>query len=316
MNKVEAIVDDRRHLLAPFRGEKPPAPQWFDDAIACAPERTFTDVRGAAIETLAWGERGKPGLLFLHGNGASADWWSFIAPFFANTHRVAAFSMSGMGGSGWRDRYNYDLYVDEAFAVADATGVFASTARPVIIGHSFGSFISSGIVGRGGSRIGGAILVDGPFLGSAARKRSRELRGPPRPKRIYDTLTQAISRFRFAPDQDCDNLFIADWIARSSIREFRKADDTIGYTWRFDERRFMGFLHGYPQNDLAVAQCPIAVIGGARSGFVTEKRMNELVPLLPKGSPMIVIPDSDHHIMADQPLALVVAIRMQLANWA
>jgi hypothetical protein len=28
-----------------------------------------------------------------------------------------------------------------------------------------------------------------------------------------------------------------------------------------------------------------------------------------------VIPDSDHHIMADQPLALVTAIRMQLANW-
>ena len=99
MNKIETIEDDRRHLLAPFHGEKPVAPQWFNDAIARAPVRTFTDVRGAAIETLAWGEHGKPGLLFLHGNGASADWWSFIAPFFAETHRVAAFSMSGMGGS-------------------------------------------------------------------------------------------------------------------------------------------------------------------------------------------------------------------------
>jgi pimeloyl-ACP methyl ester carboxylesterase len=315
MNKVEAIVDDRRHLLASFRGEKPPAPQWFDDAIANAPERSFTDVRGAAIETLAWGERGKPGLLFLHGNGACADWWSFVAPFFSETHRVAAFSMSGMGGSGWRDRYNYDLYVDEAFAVADATGLFASDAKPVIVGHSFGAFISSGFVGRGGSRVGGAILVDGPFLGSAARKRQREMRGAPRPKRIYDTLAQALSRFRFAPDQDCENLFIADWIARSSIREFRRADDSIGYTWRFDPLRFMGFLHGYPANDLAVAQCPIAVIGGSRSGFVTEKRMHDLAPFLPKGSPFVVIADSDHHIMADQPLALVAAIRMQLANW-
>ena len=315
MNKVEAIVDDRRHLLAPFRGEKPPAPQWFEGAIARAPERTFTDVRGAAIETLAWGDRGKPGLMFLHGNGACADCWSFIAPFFADTHRVAAFSMSGMGGSGWRDRYSYDLYVDEALAVADATGLFASNAKPVIVGHSFGSFISSGVVGRGSS-VGGAILLDGPFLGSAARKRSRELRGPPRPKRIYDTLTQALARFRFAPDQDCANVFIADWIARASIRQFRKADDTIGYTWCFDERRFMGFIHGDPANDLAAAQCPIAVMGAERSGFVTEKRMHELVSFLPKGLPMIVIPDSSHHIMADQPLALVAAIRMQLANWA
>jgi pimeloyl-ACP methyl ester carboxylesterase len=315
MNKVETIVDDRRHLLAPFRGAKPPAPLWFDEAIANAPERTFVDVRGAAIETLAWGERGKPGLLFIHGNGACADWWSFIAPHFAETHRIAAFSMSGMGGSGWRDRYSYDLYVDEAFAVADATGLFAAAEEPVIIGHSFGAFITSGVVGRAGARIGGAMLLDGPFLGSAARKRQREMRGAPRAKRIYDTLEQALARFRFAPDQDCENLFIADWIARASIREFRRDDDSIGFTWRFDAQRFMGFLHGYPANDLAAAQCPIAVIGGSRSGFVTQQRMHELAPVIPKGSPFVVIPDSDHHIMADQPLALVAAIRTQLANW-
>lgn len=314
MNKIEPVADPR-NLLAPFHGARPPAPRWFDDAIAHAPERTFVDVRGAAIETLTWGARGKPGLLFLHGNGACADWWSFIAPFFADTHRIAAFSMSGMGGSGWRDRYNYDLYVDEAFAVAEATGLFAPDARPVVVGHSFGAFITSGIVGRAGARIGGAMLLDGPFLASAARKRQRELRGPPRPKRIYDTLEQALARFRFAPDQDCANLFIADWIARSSIREFRRADDSIGFTWRFDPLRFTGFLHGYPANDLSARQCPIAVIGGARSGFVTEKRMYELAPYIGAGSPFVVIPDSDHHIMADQPLALVAAIRTQLANW-
>ena len=59
----------------------------------------------------------------------------------------------------------------------------------------------------------------------------------------------------------------------------------------------------------------VSTPGGARSGFVTERRMNDIVPYLPKGSPLVVIPDSDHHIMADQPLALVAAIRTQLANW-
>src|SRR5437870_1749792 len=74
MNKVETIVVDRKNLLAGFGGRTPPTPGWFDKAIANAPERSFVDVRGAAIETLTWGQRGKPGVLFLHGNGANADW--------------------------------------------------------------------------------------------------------------------------------------------------------------------------------------------------------------------------------------------------
>lgn len=315
MNKVEPITAVNRLLLKGFGGEKPPAPLWFEDAIAIKPERSFIDVRGAAIEMLTWGERGKPGLLFLHGNGANADWWSFIAPFFSSTHRVAAFSMSGMGGSGWRDRYSYDGYVDEAFAVAEAAGLFNAPTKPVVIGHSFGAFITSGIIGRAGPRIGGAMLLDGPFMASSERKKRAEARGAPRPKKIYDTFEEALARFRFAPDQDCENLYIADWIARSSLRQFRRNDETIGWTWRFDPFVWMGFRHGVPALDLPAGQCPIAVIGGARSGFVTGGAMEELRPYIPAGSPMIAIPDSDHHIMADQPLALVSALKIQLANW-
>ena len=60
--------------LAPFKGEKSPAPAWFDWALAQEPERSFVPVDGANIELLTWGERGKPGLLLIHGNSANADW--------------------------------------------------------------------------------------------------------------------------------------------------------------------------------------------------------------------------------------------------
>jgi pimeloyl-ACP methyl ester carboxylesterase len=315
VNKVETIHAEKRNLLAGFAGRKPPAPEWFERAIADAPERRFVDVRGAAIETLTWGQRGKPGLLFLHGNGANADWWSFIAPFFADDYRVAALSFSGMGRSGWRDRYSYDGYVTEALEVADSAGLFEAEAGPVIIGHSFGAFIASGIVARGGGRLGGAVLVDGPFLASAERKKRRERRGPPSPKNVYSTLEQALARFRFAPNQDCANPFIADWIARSSLRQFTRRDGSKGWTWCFDPHVWMGFIYGYPDKDLRAGCCPIAVIGGARSGFVTGHYIYRLAPHIPPNSPMIVIDDSDHHIMADQPLKLVEAIRAQLVNW-
>ena len=71
-------------LLGRFDGENPPAARWFAAAIAREPERSTYEVDGAAIELLTWGDVGKPGLLFLHGNAAHADWWSFIAPLFAD----------------------------------------------------------------------------------------------------------------------------------------------------------------------------------------------------------------------------------------
>src|SRR3546814_1904126 len=74
--------------------------------------RSTCEVSGTAIETLAWGERGKPGLLFLHGNGGHADWWRFIAPFFASDWRVGAISWSGMGRSGWRKSYPPEVHLE------------------------------------------------------------------------------------------------------------------------------------------------------------------------------------------------------------
>ena len=98
-------------------------------AVGLVRARTI-DIAGARIETLAWGERGKPGLLLMHGNGAHAQWWSFIAPFFARDWRVVAFSWSGMGRSDRRPSgtYSLDLFVDEAFSIAQAEGISTLTS--------------------------------------------------------------------------------------------------------------------------------------------------------------------------------------------
>jgi pimeloyl-ACP methyl ester carboxylesterase len=37
--------------------------------------------------------------------------------------------------------------------------------------------------------------------------------------------------------------------------------------------------------------------------------------IAPPGSPGIEIPDADHHLMLDQPLAFVAALRGLLAAW-
>jgi len=145
--------------LAEFGGALPPAPAWFEQALACRPERDLIRVAGADIETLAWGERGRPGLLLIHGNTAHADWWSFVAPMLASDFRVAAFSLSGMGGSQWRERYSIGLYADEAFAAAEHTGLFDGSRPPVFVGHSFGSFPVIACAHRAGQRLRAAVVL-------------------------------------------------------------------------------------------------------------------------------------------------------------
>jgi hypothetical protein len=123
--------------LARFGGVRPPAPAWFETALADAPERSSVDVDGAAIETLCWGRRGTQTLILLHGTGAHADWWSFIAPALATERRVIAFSLSGMGRSAWRDDYSVAGYAREVIAVAEAGGAFASVEPPLVLGCGF-----------------------------------------------------------------------------------------------------------------------------------------------------------------------------------
>src|ERR1700760_1278861 len=129
--------------LAAFRGQNPPAPAWFERVVAIEPERTFVAVDSAQVETLAWGERGKPGLILLHGGAAHADWWSFIAPFFAREWRVVAPSFTGMGRSEWRDSYSFHQFVGEARENGREAGAYEARP-PGGLGPSFGGRIAAG----------------------------------------------------------------------------------------------------------------------------------------------------------------------------
>lgn len=304
--------------LARFGGARPRAPRWYAEAIAQAPQRTFHTVHGARIETLTWGRIGDPGLLLLHGNGAHADWWSFIAPMLADGHRVTAMSWSGMGGSDWRSRYSMELHVDEAFTVARESGLFEARRRPVFIGHSFGGFPTIACAARHGQRLHAAIAIDSPLFTREQRAARHAKRGPPRPphpSRIYPSLEVALARFRFMPPQDCENLFLVDHIARGSIKEVRNDDGTPGWTWRFDPFLWRDYERGDSVAELAGARCPFGLVRGARSALVRPSVFAFARSVAPPGSPAIEVPDADHHVMADQPLALVAALRGLLAAW-
>lgn len=295
--------------LAALAGAVPAAPAWFTDALADAPERRTVTVDGCAIETLVWGACGLPGLLLLHGNRAHADWWSFIAPFFAHTHRVVAMSWSGMGGSGWRERYTLDGLADEIDAVADATGLFEGPVPPQVVAHSFGAFVALRHAARRGERLGGTVIVDMPMKprDEGPGDRLDALRD----NAVYPDTAAALARFRFAPLQPCEHLFIADHLARGSL----KPVDGGGVTWRFDPYFWRTMRLGHPPSDMLASRCPLAVMWGGNSLLVDRTQVARIRTKYPADMPWVEIPAAGHHVMVDQPLAFVAGLRALLAAW-
>ncbi len=293
---------------------RPPAPDWFAAALAKKPERRMIEVAGAAIETLIWGERGRPGLLFMHGNAANADWWSFIAPFFADTHRVVSMSWSGMGGSSWRERYSLNQHLEEAMEIAEATGLFDGSVKPVFVAHSFGGFPSVMAAARHGERLGRVVLVDTPIFSAEKRRQRMAARQESvyRPHRVYETEQGALDRFRFIPPQDFVNLYIVDHIATHSI--VHTDAEGGGWTWRFDPYLWRDYDRPDPGPHLAAARCPATILLGETSPLLDKDDIAYLRSILPEHADMHIIANSGHQIMVDQPLILVEKLRAALAS--
>lgn len=284
--------------------DSPSAP-WFAAALAQTPELLEVDVDGARLEVLSWGERGQPGILLAHGFAASARWWSFIGPLLAaEGRRVAALSFSGMGRSDWRPAYSQALQIREVTAAAEVAGLFDGPSPPRIVAHSFGGFSAIGAASQTG-RWSGLVLID-TMIDDAHYLSPRPR--PPKQRRL-SSREALLARFRLLPPQDCADPVIFGYIAESAISP---AED--GWTWATDPDLDVPFEHGV-EGLLRSLTCPVAVLCGERSALMTKRVRGIICRSVPRGTPIVAIPDAAHHVLLDQPLALVAAIRTLLATW-
>jgi pimeloyl-ACP methyl ester carboxylesterase len=315
-----AEIPTEQGPLAIYKGARPPAPKWFEDAVATPYQTAFVDCEGARIHYQSWGDRSKPGLLLVHGNGAHAHWWDFIAPYLMEDYHVVAMTFSGMGDSGWRDQYVMETFAKEQLAVCEAAGLFAHAEKPIIAAHSFGGFVTILTGAEYGNRFGGIVIVDSPV-----NPPDRPRRGPPgnlRGNKVYQTLEAALARFRLAPPQPCENHFIMDYIARWSLRKAPQdnAPDAElrgdGWAWKFDPSIWQRFSTSREPPDLLKAtQCRIALFKGEKSILWDPDVRDYMRDLLNRQAPFIEIPEARHHVMLDQPLAFVAALRTLLQEW-
>ena len=119
-----------------------------------------------------------------------------------------------------------------------------------------------------------------------------------------------------------DPVFIADFIARGSLKRvpLPEAEEGTGegWTWRFDPALWTK-LDRTGMEDLSAqgVTTPMVHVIGDRSTIIRRHlALAHNRGRIPLGVPQIVIPDSEHHIMIDQPIALISVLRALLATWA
>lgn len=299
------------------------APGWFRKALDTPFHDRRVDVAGASIHYLLWdsieradgrvegradGKSGEaPGIVLVHGNGAHAHWWAFIAPYLLEHNRVAALDLSGMGDSEQRERYSPELFAEEVVAVAKDAGFGDDT---IVVGHSFGGFVTLKAGLLHADHIRGVVLVDSAVRPPDYNWERDPRRSPVRPKRVYPTFDAALERFRLMPPQDCNNAYILDYIGRHSITE--TAD---GFTWKFDDALFRKFTFSDMAADLKKLACRVGVIYGEDSYLFSQDVADYMFRMLDESVPFVAMPEAQHHLFLDQPLAFVAALRAVLAEW-
>ncbi|MGD2132772.1 MAG: alpha/beta hydrolase [Maricaulaceae bacterium] len=306
---------ERLFPLVPFNGEKPPAPAWFDAALTAPHTDGASTVEGADIVWRRWGEPGKRGLIFVHGGVAHLGWWDFIAPFFTDAFTPAALSLSGMGRSGRREHYKISLYADEVLTVAKEAGLFEGPEAPLIVGHSFGGFVTLATSVVHGEQFGGAVICDSPIR----REKGEAPRSDPRRRggRVYPDEAAALGRFSLMPNQECENLYLLDHIARNALKEATDEDGKPGVAWVHDPDLWvkMKYFGGKAADAVPERKCPVAFVRGENSALVTDERWEKMAELVGAETPRVSIPEAQHHLMLDQPLAFVSALRGLFGGW-
>jgi pimeloyl-ACP methyl ester carboxylesterase len=284
------------------------APDWFVKALAVEPKPGSVQVDGATIAYLTWGEPSDHGVVLVHGGGAHAHWWDHIGPLLAQDRRVVALDLSGHGDSDRRDTYSMTTWAREILAVAADAGL---TGLPTVIGHSMGGLVTLRLASRYGSQIAGAVIIDSPvrdrdLTPEEMAARERRAFGP---LRVYPTREDAMAHFRTIPPQDTLP-YTAAHVAATSIRP---TPDGNGWTWKFDRRIFAREPFG-AADMLTRLDCRVALFR-AEHGIMSVQMSQVMYDRLGRVAPVIEIPAAGHHIMLDQPVALIAALRTLLSDW-
>lgn len=276
---------------------------WIAEALADHGVERTIDVQGAAVAMRGWGleHTERPGLVLLHGFQAHARWWDHLGPRLARRHRVVAMDFTGFGDSAHRARYSRSIHADEVLAVMAELGF----DRPAVIAHSYGAMVTMELCLRDPGALQRAVLVE-PWVRVLENDGAYTL-PQVKPKEFPD-LDAATARFRLTPSAGWPVPSLLAHIARHS---FRRTDG--GWTFKFDPDAGVTMNEDGSAKPFRNIEVPLDFVHGDRSDVVMPDEVERLGDILPACGPPVSIPLAHHHILLEQPGALLAALEALLA---
>jgi pimeloyl-ACP methyl ester carboxylesterase len=280
------------------------APDWYVEALAAVPVDSTLPVDDVTIAYRSWGSPGRPPLVLIHGAAAHSRWWDHIGPQLADEFHVLALDLSGHGDSDRRLSYSINAWSDEVLALID---IGATGSPPVVIGHSMGGFVALSSAGKSVA-LSGVMIIDTPLLEMSSGLHTSRAAQAAATVRPYAMQADAVERFKLIPDNVGVPPYILRHIAAESFRPVdggwvRKSDPKI-FAHYDDEPTLFGGV-----------RCRVALIR-PEHGVLSPDMVRAARQRIGPDSMVVEIPHGGHHVLLDQPQALVATIRSVLTGWA
>jgi pimeloyl-ACP methyl ester carboxylesterase len=274
--------------------------------VTAEPTNSFFDHEDLKLHYLDWGgDPRRRTFVLLHGGGAHAHWWDYVAPELVAHGHVVALDFRGHGRSTWSSNADYGppSYIHDVRALIDHLGT-----KVVLVGHSMGGAVAQWCAVTFPEKLAALIVVDSPagpppLLRRLQWRWRRRAQGGKRPE--LKSADDIIRKFRLSPPGTYLTKEQLEVLAMKGALQLPNGH----WAFRFDPetRAWRKHKGSMKRPNLKQVKLPTLILRGAESELVGgghARRMNRNV----KGSVYKEIPRAFHHVPLDNPEATVAAI--------
>jgi len=238
---------------------------------------------------------GLPTVVFVHGAGNDHSVWALQSRYFAyHGFNVLAVDLPGHGRSGGSPLPSVEALGDWIRAVLDAAGI----GKAALVGHSMGSLAVLECAARHPDRVTKLVLV-----GTAAPMPVSDLLLDAA-RRNDHVACELITGWSYSPGKQIGGSQVPGlWLTGNALRLLER--DRPGALYAD-----LVACNEYAAGDASAAKvrCPVLAILGARDLMAPAKSARALIAAFADAT-VVTIPDCGHALMAEQPDAVLDALR-------